>query len=162
MFKLRLFVFTTILIISACSSVPNQTSEITQGSAVVAVEDIGFYLNSDELFTEITGVYTPEGKEAVKYSFWTGLPQPLKLSSGEYILTVRCSNSNGMSSGIYNNNKLPITVEENREYIVYCLYSLGDEKTLMGSRKIDKMIPFFSLKENYAAERKQRFEQLQL
>lgn len=148
--------------ISGCAMKPlvHNPGAVPEASlAKVSVEDIGAVLDKDELFTQYIKVWNSEGKEVAKKTFWNGIPGTLLLQQGAYEILVQCSNTNGLSSGVYSFGRVYPKLDESKEYIVYCL--ARTEKNFLGLDMIKQMFPFVAEATTYEEERKKNKELIQ-
>lgn len=150
------------VIISGCAMKPLTYSpgNLPESTlAKVSVEDIGAVLDGGELFSQYMKVWDSEGEEVAKHTFWSSIPQTLFLEAGRYQILVQCSNTNGLSSGVYSYGRIFPELEASKEYIVYCLSRT--EKNFIGMNMIKQMFPFVAEATVYEEERKKNQELIQ-
>lgn len=140
--------------LSACASFKSYNPDRLGESDLsrLATEDIGAWLNSGELFTNFNLIYDETGNEVAKAGFWSGINDKVNLKPGVYQVILECTNTNGLSSGIYNFHRINVNMEKGKKYIAYCL--MKTKKNKIGLSNIKAMVGFISEESEYEKERK--------
>lgn len=148
------------LFLAGCASKPQQHVDAPADPSLIVLqtEDIGWYMDGDELMTTFHQIRDAQGKILSKRSFFSGAKDPFTGPAGIYLVLLKCANTNGASAGVYNFHKLKIEAEAGKSYVLYCLAMT--KKGKFGLNAISGMVPFISETQNYEAERAENVEKL--